>query len=192
MTDRLFAFRWDVDHRYCVTDGIPPIREVCRDLRVPNTFFVNMGRSTNLALWLSGLGKTRAKLQDADAVHLIQKLGWPRFLLDTIWSRPVGLGFPRELKALQDEGHELGLHGGMDHVVWSRSFAAIPEDVLAADVTDSCERFTSLFGVLRASPRPASTRTSAWRGSWIASASRTTATASAAPRAGTARTGRSP
>ena len=45
MTERLFAFRWDVDHRVCATDGLPRIRKVCRDFGVPNTFFVNMGRS---------------------------------------------------------------------------------------------------------------------------------------------------
>ena len=52
MTERLFAFRWDVDHRVCATDGLPRIREVCRDFGVPNTFFVNMGRSTNLLEWI--------------------------------------------------------------------------------------------------------------------------------------------
>jgi peptidoglycan/xylan/chitin deacetylase (PgdA/CDA1 family) len=146
MSERLFAFRWDVDHRFCVTNGIPPIRDVCRELGVRNTFFLNMGRSTNLLEWLRGLGKTRAKLADADAVHLIEKTGWPRFLLDTFWARPVGDGFPRELKALQNEGHELGLHGGMDHVIWSRRFAEIPDDVLSADVDESYRHFAELFG----------------------------------------------
>lgn len=146
MTEKIYAFRWDVDHRFCVTNGIPPIRDVCRELGVKNTFFLNMGRSTNLGEWLRGMGKSRAKLADMNAVHLIKKTGWPRFALDTLWSRPVGLGFPRELKALQDEGHELGLHGGMDHVVWSRRFAEIPEDVLAADVQESFDHFVRLFG----------------------------------------------
>jgi peptidoglycan/xylan/chitin deacetylase (PgdA/CDA1 family) len=113
---------------------------------VRNTFFLNMGRSTNLAEWLRGMGKTRAKLGDRDAVHLIEKTGWPRFLLDTLWARPVGVAFPNELSALQEDGHELGLHGGTDHVLWSRRFAEIPDDVLSADVDVSYREFTSLFG----------------------------------------------
>ena len=44
-------------------------------------------------------------------------------LLETALSRPVGLSFVPLLQAIQAEGHELGLHGGMDHVVWSRRFA---------------------------------------------------------------------
>ena len=84
MTERLFAFRWDVDHRVCVTDGIPKIRAVCRDFGVPNTFFVNMGRSTNLVEWIgAGAARSKAKLADRDAVHLIKKTGWPRFLIET-------------------------------------------------------------------------------------------------------------
>ena len=147
MSERLFSFRWDVDHRVCVTDGIPRIREVCRELGVPNTFFVNMGRSTNLREWLGkGLARSRAKLADMEAIHLIRKTGLARFAIETVLSRPVGLSFPGPLRQLQADGHELGLHGGMDHVVWSRRFPELPEDVLAADVDESLGHFVASFG----------------------------------------------
>jgi peptidoglycan/xylan/chitin deacetylase (PgdA/CDA1 family) len=147
VTDRLFAFRWDVDHRVCATDGLPRIRTVCRDFGVPNTFFVNMGRSTNLLEWIGpGTARSRAKLADRDAVHLIRKTGWPRFLLETVLSRPVGLSFVPLLQALQAEGHELGLHGGMDHVVWSRRFHELPDEALRTDVEVSYGHFVRHFG----------------------------------------------
>jgi peptidoglycan/xylan/chitin deacetylase (PgdA/CDA1 family) len=47
---------------------------------------------------------------------------------------------------MQTEGHELGLHGGMDHVVWSRRFHELPEHVLAADVEASYSHFVRHFG----------------------------------------------
>jgi peptidoglycan/xylan/chitin deacetylase (PgdA/CDA1 family) len=146
MAEKLFAFRWDVDHRACVTDGVPRIREVCRALGVRNTFFVNLGRSTNLREWLGGVGKSRAKLADRESVHLIAKIGWRRFLVETLRPRPVGLSFLADLRALQAEGHELGLHGGMDHVVWSRRFADLPAHVLEADVVESHRLFSRSFG----------------------------------------------
>ncbi|MGI9041230.1 MAG: hypothetical protein ACR2HK_09085 [Gemmatimonadales bacterium] len=147
MSERLFVFRWDVDHRVCVTDGLPRIRAVCRDFGVPNTFFVNMGRSTNLREWLGkGVTRSKAKLADRDAVHLIQKTGWPRFALETLLSRPVGLSFTPEIQALQAEGHELGLHGGMDHVIWSRRFHTLPTEVLESDVDESYAHYLRHFG----------------------------------------------
>lgn len=147
MSERLFVFRWDVDHRVCVTDGLPRIRAVCRDFGVPNTFFVNMGRSTNLREWLgTGVARSKAKLADREAVHLIKKTGWPRFLLETALARPVGLSFVGALQALQEEGHELGLHGGMDHVVWSRRFHQLADEDLRADVEESYGHFVRHFG----------------------------------------------
>jgi peptidoglycan/xylan/chitin deacetylase (PgdA/CDA1 family) len=147
VSDKLFVFRWDVDHRVCMTDGMPRIRAVCRDFGVPNTFFVNLGRSTNLREWLGkGVTRSKAKLADREAVHLIQKTGLPRFLLETALARPVGLSFVPELNAVQAEGHELGLHGGMDHVVWSRRFHELPDATLEADVEESYAHFVRHFG----------------------------------------------
>ncbi len=105
-----------------------------------NTFFVNIGRSTNLREWLGGsMGKTRAKLNDMEAINLIQKIGWPRFILETLLSRPVGRSFLKELAQLQADGHELGQHGGNDHVIWSRRFAELPDDVLEQDMSETFE-----------------------------------------------------
>ncbi len=147
MSERVFVFRWDVDHRVCVTDGLPRIRAVCREFGVPNTFFVNMGRSTNLREWLGkGAARSKAKLADREAVHLIKKTGWPRFLLETALARPVGLSFVGALQALQEEGHELGLHGGMDHVVWSRRFHQLADEDLRADIDESYGHFVRHFG----------------------------------------------
>lgn len=147
MSERLFSFRWDIDHRACMTDGMPKLLRVCDEFGVPNTFFVNMGRSTNLREWLGkGVKGSRAKLNDMEAVNLIEKIGWPRFMLETVLSRDVGRSFIPELLDAQKRGHELGLHGGSDHVVWSRRFFELPEEVIEADVTETLEEFTSHFG----------------------------------------------
>ena len=47
---------------------------------------------------------------------------------------------------LQAEGHELGLHGGMDHVIWSRRFHELPDAELGADVEESYGHFVRHFG----------------------------------------------
>ena len=146
--DKLFSFRWDIDHRACITDGLPRILQVCGEFGVKNTFFVNMGRSTNLKEWLSkgGLKGSKAKLADMEAVHLIKKIGWPRFVLETLLSRPVGRSLIGKLEELVKAGHELGQHGGSDHVVWSRRFFELPESVIEQDVNESHAEISQLFG----------------------------------------------
>jgi peptidoglycan/xylan/chitin deacetylase (PgdA/CDA1 family) len=147
VSERVFSYRWDIDHRACITDGLPRILEVCDELGVKNTFFVNMGRSTNLREWLGkGLRGSRAKLNDMEAVNLIKKIGWPRFALEALLSRPVGAAHIKALEQVLKRGHELGLHGGSDHVIWSRRFAQLPEEAIAADVTQTLELFTRHFG----------------------------------------------
>ncbi len=146
MSERLFSFRWDIDHRACITDGLPRIRALCRELGVRHSFFVNLGRSTNLREWLRGLSRTREKLADADAIHLIAKIGLGRFALETLLARPVGARFLPELRALRDEGHELGLHGGMDHVVWSRRFPELSREWLRAELTRALALFRAELG----------------------------------------------
>jgi len=147
MDDKLFSFRWDIDHRACMTDGVPNIQSVCREFDVRHTFFVNMGRSTNLREWLGkGLKNSRKKLNDMEAINLVQKIGWYRFAVETLLSRPVGRSFTGALQSLQSDGHELGLHGGSDHVVWSRRFSELPEDVIAEDVETTLAEFTNFFG----------------------------------------------
>jgi peptidoglycan/xylan/chitin deacetylase (PgdA/CDA1 family) len=147
MSERLFSYRWDIDHRACITDGLPRILDVCDELGVKNTFFVNMGRSTNLREWLGkGLRGSRAKLNDMEAVHLIKKIGWPRFALETLLSRPVGASLIKPLEQILRRGHELGLHGGSDHVIWSRRFAQLTAAEITADVAQTLEVFTRHFG----------------------------------------------
>ena len=147
MGSKLFSFRWDIDHRACMTDGIPHIQSVCREYGIHNTFFVNMGRSTNLREWLGkGFKGSRQKMADREAINLVRKIGWPRFLLETVLARPVGRSFIEPLKSLQDDGHELGLHGGSDHVVWSRRFGELPEEIMARDVSDTLDEFAAAFG----------------------------------------------
>jgi peptidoglycan/xylan/chitin deacetylase (PgdA/CDA1 family) len=130
-----------------MTDGVPRIRKLCRELGIRNTFFVNMGRSTNLREWMGrGFARSRQKWSDKESINLIQKAGWSRFLLESVLGRPVGLSFVPELRQLLDEGHELGLHGGMDHVLWSRRFIELPSEELERDVRRSYEHFTRNFG----------------------------------------------
>jgi len=146
VNEKLFSLRWDIDHRACITDGLPKIMQVCNDLGVANTFFVNMGKSTNLREWIGkGFSGSRAKFSDTESINLIGKIGWGRFIYETLRSRPVGSSCISQLQKLVAAGHELGLHGGSDHVVWSRKFSVTPEEIIRADVEETLKEYKLYF-----------------------------------------------
>jgi hypothetical protein len=83
-----------------------------------------------------------------EVVHVTKKIGWPRFIVETLLSRPVGRSFVDRLQKLVAAGRELGQRGGSDHVVWSRRFFELPETVVAQDVADAYFEMTRLFAAL--------------------------------------------
>ena len=75
------------------------------------------GPPTSASGWARAIGRSKAKLADRDAVHLIKKTGWPRFLLETALARPVGSQLrARAPGSCRPRATSSGLHGGMDHV----------------------------------------------------------------------------
>ena len=114
---------------------------------MPNTFFVNLGRSTNLREWLGkGVTRSKAKLADREAVHLIKKTGWPRFVLETALARPVGLSsFPRSSRSRR-KGMSWDCTAAWTTSMWSRRFHELPDEELEADVDESYRQFVRHFG----------------------------------------------
>jgi peptidoglycan/xylan/chitin deacetylase (PgdA/CDA1 family) len=64
--------------------------------------------------------KSYAKLKDSAAINIIQKLGYLRLLQLIALNPSVGLSRIDILKKIIGEGHELGLHGALNHMLWSR------------------------------------------------------------------------
>lgn len=118
---KIFSFRWDIDHLYGLERGVPNILAVCRDFNVKCSFYINLGKAFDLIEWLlRSTKKSLDKLTDSASINIIRKLGYLR-LLHLIFLNPnVGLSRVDILKRIINEGHELGLHGSMNHMLWSR------------------------------------------------------------------------
>ncbi|MDX1495289.1 MAG: polysaccharide deacetylase family protein [Longimicrobiales bacterium] len=115
---RQLAIRFDVDTHRCVREGMPALSELGRELGVPFTFFVNMGR----AVFLPGrlMSERREPRPVAAKLPARQKLGVRRWLEAAILNPRVGAGSPDVLRAAAEAGHEIGLHGGRNHARWQR------------------------------------------------------------------------
>jgi peptidoglycan/xylan/chitin deacetylase (PgdA/CDA1 family) len=116
---KLFSFRFDVDTHRCVRDGMPALSALGQELKAPFTFFVNMGRAVSIPEMFARLSGRRGTGQPTAAKYSARrKLGWRGYLEAAVLNPRVGAGFPSALRDAVEMGHEVGLHGGINHARW--------------------------------------------------------------------------
>ena len=85
---KYFCFRFDVDTHRCLDRGVPNLIKLGKELEVPFTFFVNMGRAVSRMNYFRKIFKKNsvgvAKLSNLD------KLGLRDFFIASILNPKVG------------------------------------------------------------------------------------------------------
>ena len=150
----VLALRFDVDSVTCIERGIPELRRLADRFGVRFTFFVNMGYSFNWSHNLRHLVRPRSargtKPQGPPSPRLslptTAKLGWGGVLKTVIFNPRLGDRYRATFDALHADGHELGLHGGTDHVIWQRSLDDLDEEELEQLFRPAFDRFTDRYG----------------------------------------------
>lgn len=141
----VLALRFDVDSVVCVEQGIPKLRDVADRLGVRFTFFVNMGYSFNASLYARH-ALSKAERPRRDALPVTKKLGWSGVLRTVLLNPRLGERYRRTFDELFRDGHELGLHGGTDHVVWQRSLERLDGGALDRLYGPAYSRFAERYG----------------------------------------------
>jgi peptidoglycan/xylan/chitin deacetylase (PgdA/CDA1 family) len=138
MKKKIFSLRWDIDHLYCLEKGVPNILSICKEYSIKCTFFINLGKSLNLKEWLfKSFTKSIGKLTDTRSINIIKKVGYYNLLKILLLNQDVGLKRLDILHRIIDEGHELGLHGGMNHMLWSRNIRDLSNNEIEAILDES-------------------------------------------------------
>jgi peptidoglycan/xylan/chitin deacetylase (PgdA/CDA1 family) len=159
----LFAMRFDVDTHRCLTHGSPSLLRLGLELDARFTFFVSMGRLADRAHALRRMLSTGGGGNGGDAVAklpLRRKLGAVEIARVALWNPRAGAAHPREVRALHDAGHEVGLHGGRGHRRWQARAPGWDERRVAAEVRWGSARLLET-GV----PPPAGFSSPGWSGS---------------------------
>lgn len=148
----VLAFRFDVDSVTCWERGVPRLMGLARSREVRFTFFVNMGYSFN---WTHNLrhfvrkkvrGSGPAPRIRAPSLPTRRKLGVAGVLKTMFLNPRLGDRYRSTVDALRDEGHELGLHGGTDHVIWQRSLPELSRSEIDALLRPAYDEFTARYG----------------------------------------------
>lgn len=149
---KTFSFRFDIDSLADIEAGVPKLIELAKELDVRFTFFVNMGRSFR---WSVAGGQWSAKPEtknlepnSSPITHhssTVKRLGLWRTFRTVIFNPNIGLSNKKILFKLLDNGHELGLHGGMDHPLWQWGLDTLSKDEINDLLRPAYNHFAELF-----------------------------------------------
>jgi len=153
---KTLSFRFDIDGIGDVEAGISPLLSLADCLGVKFSFYVNMGRSVNFKFYFidllrkisgedknnkKGSGKTTKK-----STALLGKHGIMGVIKTLLYNPYIGVKYKRYLFEVQKKGHELGLHGGMDHALWLYNLEGLSAKELENLLVSAYKRFNQLYG----------------------------------------------
>jgi hypothetical protein len=122
---KIAALRVDIDTKKGLDKGVPLLLGMLNELDIKATFFVNMGTQWNLNSILHTLFRSFREIPSSrNKIGLIAKLGLVDFLKVLIHPKQeVGNSNYSMIQEIKKEGHDVGLHGGLDHSTWLRNYA---------------------------------------------------------------------
>ena len=142
------AIKVDVDTWIGLKEGVPRLLALFRHYAVPASFFIAFGPD-NSGKALRRIFK-RGFLHKMWRTNAVRIYGVKTLLCGTLLPAPIiGDMAPELLRAVLDDGHELGIHG-YDHVLWQDRLQGLGE----AGITNEIERaIASYVKTLKISPQ---------------------------------------
>lgn len=111
------VFRFDIDSHVCMRQGVPVLLELAQKQDVAFTFFLHAGRAVSVWDTISSIMSGKKCTEKYDMLPAYQKLGKLQYLYAAI-ANPKLVKYKKQVCDLLASGHEVGLHGGMNHAKW--------------------------------------------------------------------------
>ena len=137
------ALKIDVDTLRGTREGVPNLVTLLRKHGVDATFLFSLGpdhtgRAIKRVFRPGFVGKVRR-------TSVVGHYGVKTLLYGTLLPGPdIGRRGGDVMRAVRDEGHEVGIHC-WDHIRWQDGVAAADAAWTAAEMRRACERFTDIF-----------------------------------------------
>ena len=159
---KYISFRFDVDTHKCIQAGIPNLIHLAKELDVPFTFFINMGRGTSRRSFIKkifspGNGSTASSTKKLSNLN---KLGLWDYLVMALANPRVGASHPDIIQALDAAGHEVGLHGGSNHGRWQNESRDWEKQKLLGEINPALDSLVRWLG-----KKPVGFSSPGWQGS---------------------------
>jgi undecaprenyl phosphate-alpha-L-ara4FN deformylase len=137
------ALKIDVDTLRGTREGVPNLVTLLRKHGVDATFLFSLGpdhtgRAIKRVFRPGFVGKVRR-------TSVVSHYGVKTLLYGTVLPGPdIGRRASDLMRAVRDEGHEVGVHC-WDHIRWQDGVAAADAEWTGAEMRRACERFTDIF-----------------------------------------------
>ncbi len=133
---KYFSFRFDVDTPLCIAKGVPNLIDLASHYNVHFTFFVNMGKAiSRFHSTLKAIKGVMHPQNNRGKLSPVRKLGIVEYLKVLFLNPNVGLSYPNIIRRASETGHEIGLHGGLNHGRWQADGASWSEPKLRFEVS---------------------------------------------------------
>ena len=151
-----FVLRVDIDTVSCVK-SLPSLLTLADALNIKLTIFATLGRTISRKQLFSRLAQRETELKTRTRSHKLsafQKLGFMGFIETTFINPDIFSRLVPILKSAQRSGHEVGLHGGLNHGLWQHLAPQMDNHEIEAILLPAIERFESNFGPLHSFTSP--------------------------------------
>ena len=142
--------RFDIDTHKCLKKGVPRLLPVLESLGIKAVFFVTMGRQISLKeIVINSAGKRRVNFSTYEKVRkisILKKLGILETLRVLLFNPLIGQKNIPLLHEILNAGHELGLHGGMNHALWQRRASFMSYEEIEKHCMPALSIFKKEFG----------------------------------------------
>lgn len=145
-----YAIRLDIDTIVCA-NSIPKMLRLADELNCRFSFFVNVGKSISIPAAISrrlhSINKHRVMPSNKEAPKLSikDKIGFMGILETILWNPELLPICKNALLIAKKYGHEVGLHGGLNHGIWQSFAANLSQDELANLLTPALTKYVDIF-----------------------------------------------
>lgn len=149
---KTLSFRFDIDGVGDIKVGVPNLLTLADSLGVRFSFYVNMGKSFNWKVFFEARSLKRNQKFNPGVKHtlrrkdLIRKHGLLGVVQTLVENPCIGIKYKNILFEAVSAGHELGLHGGMDHMLWQYNLGSMDYYEIRNLLAPAYNKFMKLFG----------------------------------------------
>ena len=150
MTQPSFVIRLDIDTMVCAK-SITDLLHLADKLNCRFSFFVNVGKSVSIPAAIQRRLTSKAtnivkETNPAKKLSIRQKIGMKGIIETIVFNKKLLPLCKNELLKAKSYGHEVGLHGGMNHGIWQSFAPSMTDDEISMLLTPAMHSFIETFG----------------------------------------------